>query len=110
MAYGTRSGDDKLLSLQKQIRSLLKVSSFTKSPVTVTAGSTSGRVEIGCTEPGYTPLGIVAITKGGTHSSYCIPYDWFIEDAAAAVYLRNIGASDASIYVRVDVLMIKSSL
>ena len=82
-----------------------KSSTFTASAaLTVLAGSTDV-VTIDCTEAGFTPIGIIGIEKTGTGSSYCIPYEYKIDNTDAKVYFRNFDTSDASIIVTVYVLM-----
>lgn len=86
-----------------------KVTLFNSSSTLSVAAGSVNNISIPCSSSGYTPLGILGITKIGTNSSYCIPYEFFVDNSEnAKVYLRNIGTGDASITIGVYVLLKKS--
>ena len=76
----------------------------------ISAGAESNfHCDIDATKAGYTPIGIIGITKTGTNSSRCFIYEYEISSNHAVVYCRNTSNTATTIRMTVDVLYVKNS-
>lgn len=92
------------------LKNLVEVFTYSKSGVSIGANSSSGAVNISCSRSGYTLVGIIGISKSGTSSSFCFPYDWYVSGSTAVVYLRNTTSSSTTLKVEAQVLMRKNNI
>jgi len=87
---------------------LLTIGTVTGSAVTVSASSTnSGSVSASMT--GYTPIGIIGMSRSGTSSTYVNIYNWYLSGTTIYWAGRNLHTSDATVTPTFYVLYIATT-
>ena len=104
-----------MLSVKKTLAKVLNaldngyvVENKTSTQTTVGANGYSGALSVNVAKSGYTPIGIVGISKSGGSSLYCFVSNYSISGNNITFYLRNTYNGSATVTTTFSVLYKKN--